>query len=243
MRTSLEEVTEHLVLRLLTVVVLEEELQLAALDGMHLLEVLISFLQSHHLVIMRCYFDNSNLVGELWHNNFLVTLGVLLGLGHTLKEVPGSAKGQPLDGYKPGPLLWASQLESEEPDPLEILLVVLLAQVQPSLLAIMKIEVTVDCHLKIEVTVDCHFLVFFICGELGFVLPDELGRVVGKARSLLFVGRVEDKDQVHFVVHLVAGCLHVHLTLDLDWEGLLSNTLMLVGEQAIDSSVGIVLTF
>ena len=79
----------------------------------------------------------------------LVTLGILLGLGAPVKEMPRPAEGQSLDGHKPGPLLRAGQLKGHEPDPLEVLLPVLLAQVQASLLAIVKVEVAMDSHLLV----------------------------------------------------------------------------------------------
>ena len=65
---------------------------------------------------------------------------------------------------------------------------------------------------------------------------------MGEARGLLLIGRVKDKDQVHLVGHLVAGCGGVLLTFDLDGEGLLARALVVVREQTVDSGVGVVLT-
>ena len=65
---------------------------------------------------------------------------------------------------------------------------------------------------------------------------------MGEAGGILLVGRVKNKDQVHLVGHLVAGCGGVLLTLNLDGEGLLAGALVVVREQAVDSGVGVVLT-
>ena len=65
------------------------------------------------------------------------------------KEISGFPESQTLNGYEPSSLLWTGQLKSKESDPLEILLLVLPTKVKTSLLAIIKVEVSMDCHLLI----------------------------------------------------------------------------------------------